>query len=206
VEPDDFELVDRWRAGDPEAGQRLFARHFDTVSRFFETKHEAEADELVQATFFACVRARGQFRKQSSFRTYLFTIARHELYRALRERRRAPIDFERSSIAEIVTTPGTRLDGSHRKARMVEALRRLPVAQQTLLELHYWEDLDVAELGEIFDEEPGTIRKRLSRARAALRDLMEEHTVETMDDWIRGNGPRSGSSTGTCQSERHGPR
>ncbi|MEO7731753.1 MAG: sigma-70 family RNA polymerase sigma factor, partial [Kofleriaceae bacterium] len=84
IEPTDLQLVDAWRGGDGEAGQALFQRHFDSIYGFFETKCEADADELVQSTFLACLRARDQFRKESSFRTYLFTIARHELYRVLR--------------------------------------------------------------------------------------------------------------------------
>ena len=171
---DDFVLLERWRAGDKVAGQTLFQRHFDSISRFFETKCEAEADELAQATFFACLRAIHQFRKESSFRTYLFTIARHELYRVLRERQRnANVDFELSSIAQLATTPGTMLDRNHEKKRLVEALRQLPVAQQTLLELHYWEQVEVAELVlSIFEAEPATIRQRLHRARIALREQM----------------------------------
>lgn len=191
AEPDDYVLVDRWRSGDKAAGHVLFQRHFDSVSRFFETKCEAEADELVQATFLACVRAKDQFRKESSFRTYLFTIARHELYRVLRERQRF-VDVEQSSIAQIVTTPGTLLDRNHDKARLVQALQQLPVAQQTLLELHYWENLGIGELAEVFEVEPATIRQRLHRARVALRDRIQGHappraleTLETMDVWAQ---------------------
>src|SRR5690348_15253612 len=96
--PDDIALLEQWRNGDPSAGEALFQRHFDSIYGFFETKCETEADELVQATFTACLRARDQFRKESSFRTYLFTIARHELYRVLRNKQRAGerFDFEAS--------------------------------------------------------------------------------------------------------------
>src|ERR1043166_917760 len=107
----DLVLLDRWRTGDAAAGEELFQRHFDSIFGFFETKCEADADELTQATFLACLRARDQFRKESSFRTYLFTIARNELYRVLRERQRrdAKLDFQVSSIAELISTPGTRI-------------------------------------------------------------------------------------------------
>lgn len=195
---DDFSLLDRWRDGELAAGQVLFQRYFDSISRFFETKCEPEADELVQATFLACVRAKDQFQKRSSFRTYLFAIARRELYRVLGQRRRdANVDFELSSIAELVTTPGTRLDRNHDKQRLVEALRHLPVAQQTILELYYWEDLDVAELANVFEAEEPAIRQRLHRARVALRDRMAElapapalETLESMDAWVQALGAR----------------
>lgn len=194
TEPSDLALLDRWRSGDAGAGEALFQRHFDSIYGFFETKCEADADELVQSTFLACLRARDQFRKESSFRTYLFTIARHELYRVLRGRQRdgARLDFELSSIAELVSTPGTRIARGQEHRQLVFALRSLPVEQQTLLELHYWEDMDIAALAEVFEMPQATIRTRLHRARKALREKMAEkapprvlETLESMDNWAR---------------------
>jgi RNA polymerase sigma factor (sigma-70 family) len=173
----DLRLLEQWRAGQQQAGQDLFARHFKAVYRFFEHKAGGEADELVQRTFLHCLRARDQFLGQSSFRTYLFAIARRELYGYLREKARAPrIDFEATSIAQIVTSASGRLDQARRIDRLRAALRALPAEQQLLLELHYWHDLEASALAEIFDAEPGTIRVRLVRARRALRvqlDVME---------------------------------
>jgi RNA polymerase sigma-70 factor (ECF subfamily) len=188
-------LLERWRAGDEDAGQALFARHFDSIYGFFETKCESEADELTQGTFLACLRAKDQFRADSSFRTYLFTIARNELYRCLRTRQRrdAKLDFQLSSIAELVSTPGTRMARNQEHKRLIEALQHLPVEQQTLLELHYWEEMEIAQLAEIFDSPQATIRTRLHRARKALRDRMEGsapenvlETLESMDVWAKG--------------------
>lgn len=202
VDADD-ELLDRWRAGDTGAGQALFARHFDSIYGFFASKCDGDIDELVQATFLACVRARDQFRKESSFRTYLFTIARHELYRYLRQRRRdgERLDFGTTSVAELATTPGTRLARSDEHRRLLDALRALPLEQQTLLELHYWEDMDMSALAEVFSAPTGTIRTRLHRARRALRDRMSATSaapphalasLESLDTWARGVGRRRG--------------
>jgi len=194
TEPSDLALLDLWRAGDAAAGEALFQRHFDSIYGFFETKCSADADELTQATFLACLRARDQFRKESSFRTYLFTIARHELYRALRGRQRdgERLDFALSSIADLISTPGTRIARNQEHRQLVDALRQLPVEQQTLLELHYWDDLDIAALAEVFDAPQPTIRTRLHRARKALRDKIADlapprvlDTLESMDDWAR---------------------
>lgn len=195
AEPDDKTLLERWRAGDSDAGQTLFERHFDSVFGFFETKCPPDADELTQSTFLAILRAKDQFRGDSTFRTYLFAVARNELYRVLRSRQRhdAKLDFALSSIAEIVSTAGTRLARNQEHRRLVESLQHLPVEQQTLLELHYWEDMDIAELAKIFDAPPATIRTRLHRARKALRDRIEGQapeevleTLESMDMWARG--------------------
>jgi RNA polymerase sigma-70 factor (ECF subfamily) len=171
----DFDLLDRWRAGDNTAGQALLARHFDTLCGFFESKCGHDADDLVQRTMLACVASKDRFRKHSSFRTYLFAVARHELYHYLNARRRdgQRFDFSVTSLAELLTTPRSRMIKDAEKLRVVEALRRLPVEQQTLLELHYWQELDIEALSEILEIEPGATRVRLHRARKKLRELLE---------------------------------
>jgi RNA polymerase sigma factor (sigma-70 family) len=196
----DVELLAAWRAGDATAGQALFARHFRRIYRFFETKSPAEADELVQGTFLALVRAKDQFRGESSFVTYLFAVARRELYRVLELRKRdgARLDFEVSSLAELAPTPRTRMAGREDRVRLLHALRDLPVEQQVLLELHYWEGVEIGELAEIFESPAVTIRSRLHRARGALRDRMMKEpaatkiigeTLESLDAWARGLAP-----------------
>jgi RNA polymerase sigma factor (sigma-70 family) len=171
----DLLLLERWRAGDKRAGEDLFARHFADIYRFFEHKVGAETDELTQKTFLACVRARDQFRGQSSFRTYLFTLARHELYGHLRglPRRRGEVDFEVTSIAELVTSASGRLERAQQVELLRAALRELPAEQQLLLELHYWHELDAVALAEVFGANAGAIRVRLLRGRKALREQME---------------------------------
>ena len=191
TEVDDLVLLERWRTGNAEAGQVLFSRHFDSIYGFFETKCSNEADELTQSTFLACLRAKDQFRADSSFRTYLFTIARNELYRVLRTRQRqgGQIDFNMSSIAQLITTPGSRLARNEEHRSLLEALHQLPIEQQMLLELHYWEEMDIAELAKVFDAPNPTIRTRLHRARKALQKQLENtkgcETLESMDVWAK---------------------
>lgn len=193
---DDNDLLERWRAGDNDAGQALFHRHFKSICRFFENKISDDIDELVQATFLACVRSRDRFQNRCSFRTYLFTIARNELYQHLRRQHQVDqrLDFGVTSLADLKVTPRTRIAEGEDRQRLLRALRRLPVEQQLLLELHYWEDMAPAELAQVFDVAHATARTRLFRARAALRELMEqlsgqplpEHeTVESLDAWAR---------------------
>ena len=171
----DFDLLDRWRAGDTGAGQALLARHFEALCGFFESKIDRDADDLVQRTLLACVRGKDRFRKQSSFRTFLFAVARHELLHHLRSRHREGqrIDFATISVAEIVTTPGTRLANNAERLRVVEALRQLPVEQQLLIELYYWQELDIEAISEILEIDAGNTRVRLFRARKRLRELLE---------------------------------
>jgi RNA polymerase sigma factor (sigma-70 family) len=169
----DMALLESWRTGDRLAGEQLFTRHFAPIYRFFENKVGTDADDLAQRTFLACVAARDQFLGRSTFRTYLFTIARNELHHHLRRLAlNRAVDFEITSIAEIATSPSGRLERARAVEELRAALRELPVEQQLLLELHYWFELDADKLGEVFGATAGTIRVRLLRARRALRNRL----------------------------------
>jgi RNA polymerase sigma-70 factor (ECF subfamily) len=176
-------LLQLWRAGDRQAGEQLCARHFDDVYRFFEHKLPGEADDLTQQTFLACVKARDQFRSQSTFRTYLFSIARNELFTRLRQIPKFEhVDLEVSSLNELVSSPSSELRKHEELEQVRAALRQLPVEQQVLLELHYWHDLDAAALAELLETSAGTIRVRLLRARRALRERLGANAVTGAED------------------------
>lgn len=193
----DLRLLQRWRAGDNRAGNELFKRHFDSIWRFFDNKIDGDVDELVQGTFLACVKSRDAFRAQSSFRTYLFAIARNELYRFLRKRRRDAdaLDFGVTSLAHLGTTPQSYIARNEAHQRLLQALYQLPVEQQVLLELHYWEEMTPTLLAEVFDIPPSTARSRLMRARQALRAVMDQQekkgdvpdysSDDSLDAWAR---------------------
>lgn len=173
----DLVLLGQWRAGDKAAGEELFGRHVDDVLRFFANKVRGQAEDLTQQTFAECVASQARFRGESSFRTYLFAIAWNQLRHHLRRgHQNEPIDFDVSSLGEIeasLPSVGSNLDRRRRAQRIQQALAQLPLAQQTLLELHYWQGLDAASLSEVFGVPSGAIRVRLLRARNGLRAQLE---------------------------------
>lgn len=165
----DAVLLERWRAGGREAGEEIFRRHFQTVYRFFQSKVGSEADDLVQATFMGCLKSRESFHGDGSVKWYLLGIARHELYAFFGRRKKEAIDFGVTSLADFATTAATRLVRAQAIGHLQAALERLPLEQQLLLEHHYWEEMDAAALGVMFNAKPGAIRVRLLRARKALK-------------------------------------
>lgn len=173
---DDLELLDRWRAGDLGAGNELFKRHFKAVYRFFSNKViRTEVDDLVQETFLACTKSRDAFRKQSSFRTYLFAIAKSRLYRYWSARaKRTPEEISESSLALILTTVRTRLAREDELQWLLAALRTLPLEEQVLFELRYWEGFSDVDVAEIYGWRPATTRSRLFRLRDKVRGVMSE--------------------------------
>ncbi len=169
--PPDLELLDAWRGGDARAGGVLFRRYFAQLSRFFRNKADLGVEDLIQSTFLACVEGRDRFRETSSFRSYLFAIARHHLYAHYRRQRRA-VDFTQTSVVDLGASPSGPLGRREETTALLRALRSIPLEYQLVLELTYWEDLKGPEIAEILEIPANTVRSRLSRARAALREAL----------------------------------
>jgi hypothetical protein len=101
----DFALLDRWRAGEPRAGEALCGRHLEALRRFFATKSCGDARELAGRTLLAAARAATTPGDGASFRAYLFGLARRELHAHLDERR-GGVDLAATSIVEILAAGG----------------------------------------------------------------------------------------------------
>lgn len=174
---DDRQLIAAWREGDRAAGQALIERHYDAISRFFATKAGAHAGDLVQRTFLICSESLGRFRGDGSVRAFLYGIARNVLYEHIRSRTKAAAqkpDFSVSSIVDLAPGVATMADQRAKERALMEALQRIPLELQLIVELYYWEQLRVSELAEVMGVPPGTIKSRLHRARALLQDSIEE--------------------------------
>ena len=173
---DDVQLFQAWSVGDRSAGETLIERHYDSMVSFFRAKTGPHSDDLVQRTFLRCLEARERFRAESSFRTFLFGIARNVLLEFFRSRTRdARIDpdFTVASIHDQDPGLSSVVKGRADQRLLVEALKRIPLEMQLALELYYWEDMSVAELAEVLEIPPGTVKSRLFRGRTLLKEAME---------------------------------
>jgi RNA polymerase sigma factor (sigma-70 family) len=187
----DLELLDAWRGGDVRAGNLLFRRYFEQLSRFFRNKADVGVEDLIQSTFLACVEGRDRFREASSFRTYLFAIARHHLFAHYRRQHRA-VDFAQTSIVDLGASPSGPLGRHEETSALLRALRSIPLEFQIVLELTYWEGMKGPEIAEVLAIPANTVRGRLSRARAALRQALADggqapevlrSTLADLDGW-----------------------
>lgn len=197
MDPDDRELLARWRRGDRQAGGQLIDRHFRSLRRFFRNKvtDPATADELLQRTFLGCVEGVVRFREESTFRTWLFAVAHNTLRDWFRERRRdGQIDFETVSVADLQAGPSSALAHHHEQKRLLEGLRAIPFESQVVLELYYWEQLPAKQIAIVMDMPVGTVRSRIRKAKTELQaqfrklantGFARETTVEQLDQWAR---------------------
>ena len=177
------------------SGQRLLRRYFESIHRFFASKLDEDVEDLVQNTFLGCIASRDRFQKKSSFRTYLYSIARRQLYRHLRDRYADDrhVDFGVTSVADLTTSARTRLARDQQRTVLARALSQLPVRHQLLLELYYWEDMNTAQLAEVFEVSRSTVSTWLFRSREKLREQLTRNAralrlddgIDGLDAWAR---------------------
>ena len=180
----DFELLDRWGAGDRAAADELIGRHFDALYKFFVSKASEAVDDLVQDTLLACMSARERFARRSSFRTFLFGTARNILFEHYRKRRREPEALVgESRLIDLDPSPSTIMVHRAEQRVLLEALRRLPLDYQIAIELYQWEGLTGPELAEVLGISLTAVRSRLHRAKGELRRQIEE--ISASDEILR---------------------
>lgn len=195
----DEELLAAWRSGDRDAGDALFSRHFDSIYDFFARKVSTDVSDLVQRTFLGCVQGIERFRGDCSPRTFLYSIARNELYYFLRQKKRNDsLDFGVSSLRDVGPSPISALARRDEVTMLVRALETIPLDLQILIELRYWEGLTARELAVVLDIPPGTVASRLRRTTALLRERLgelpsgrSEHCADdaSFEAWARGVRP-----------------
>lgn len=182
MEQDDEDLATlmAWRAGDRSAGVRLVRRHFRRVSAFFRAKVASPEDaaELVSETFVGFTRAKDDFRGETSFRHYVYTIAlnvlRHYIRKSLK-RHHETVDFATFCVKDMAPSSMSSILARHRESQlMVLALQRIPLDFQVCLELSILEGLTGSEISQLLSVPEGTVRSRLRIGKAKLREQLAE--------------------------------
>ncbi|MCA9657298.1 MAG: sigma-70 family RNA polymerase sigma factor [Myxococcales bacterium] len=190
----DEDLLEAWRSGDEDAGVALFERHYDGVARFFKSKAWDASADLIQRTFLACLETRDRMRDGTSFRSYLFGIARNILFEHYRGKRRdgRRLDFAERSLEDLGATPTTALARAQESQLLLQGLRRIPLEHQMILELYYWEEMTAGEIAGVLEVPEGTARTRIRRAKQLLEGELKalattpqilQSTVSDLDSW-----------------------
>ncbi len=200
--PSDADLLSAWCAGDRSASDRLVARYYHSVHRFFELKAGFIADDLTQRTFLACVQHAASIREAASFKSYLFGIARRQYLDHQRRSGRSDLALDRFGSGTDSQTPLSRQVARREEQQLVlQAMAALPDDALLPLQLYYWEELPTAEIAEVLGVPQSTVTSRLARARTRLftlvsriarRPQLRDASPQEIDAWARSIASPSG--------------
>lgn len=157
--------------GDDAGFEAAFREHFVPVHCFLARRVGSDlADDLAADTFATAYRRRTSYRPdQASLRSWLYGIAVNLLRNHWRAEQRL---LQRDAkLARASSTASTGSDGDL-GPRLAAALVQLSRPQREVLLLHAWADLDHDEIAATLRIPAGTVRSRLSRARASLREQL----------------------------------
>jgi RNA polymerase sigma factor (sigma-70 family) len=176
---DDAALI-RLSQAEPEHFATLFRRHAPTIQRYVARRLGPDvAEDIVAEVFLAAFRQRAAYLpSQPDARPWLYGIATHLIGRHRRSEIRAYRALARTGT-DPVTEPFTdRVDAAVSAEGMTRqlagALARLPSAHRDALLLVAWGGLSYEQAAASLGVPVGTVRSRLSRARARLRLALAE--------------------------------
>lgn len=189
-EMDEAGLVADAQRGDLEAFNRLVIAYQSPVYNvaYRILGEEAPASDATQEAFLSAFRSIGRYRG-GSFRAWLFRIVTNACYDELRRRKRRPtlpLDdlVEDPEGPEPEATERLAADEPGPEARALEGelagaledcLRRLPDEFRIVAVLADVEGYDYQEVSQLVGKPLGTIKSRLARARARLRDCLQRY-------------------------------
>jgi RNA polymerase sigma-70 factor (ECF subfamily) len=185
---DDVELLERVRAGDERACEKLVRRHggrmLAVARRFLRT--EEDSADAVQDAFLSAFRSLDGFEGNSALGTWLHRIVVNVCLMKLRARSRSRevrIDdllpsfddtgHHNSAVRAWENSALAHLTRAEIRTQVRSCIDQLPEAYREVLLLRDIEEFDTAQTAQQLGIAPGAVKTRLHRARQALRTLLE---------------------------------
>jgi RNA polymerase sigma-70 factor (ECF subfamily) len=196
IRAEEQELVRELKSGSEQAFALLIAHYsqpiYSLISR--SLRDPAEAADVTQEVFVKVFRSISGFHGDASLRTWIYRIALHETSNRRRWWNRhkkqeltidAPLENEEGEstcLADMLATgeasPYEQAARMETRQRVEAALRNLPDAYREVVVLREIEGFGYEEIAEILNVNLGTVKSRLTRGRAALREQLKSKELE----------------------------
>ena len=181
----DNEIISRVLKGEQNAYAELVNRYqayvFTLVLRMVKRREDAE--EVAQDVFVKAYRSLADFRGESKFSTWLYTIANTTSITFLRKKKLDVRSLDNEKVFEVADSKdsGLRANLVEQKSRvnMVnEAIAMLSPDDAEIITLFYKAEQNLEEISRILRLETNTVKVRLHRARTRLKEKMEKNFSE----------------------------
>ena len=175
-QPEDIDIIRTVLSGRQQAYTLLVERYqkyvFTLTLRFVGDRELAE--ELAQDVFVKAYRSLADYRGESKFSTWLYTIVHSICISALRKKQHPVVLTEdlTTTYAAIDNQTQKLLDTRSDKAQLTTAISLLDPTDAEVIILFYQAEQSIEEIGHITGQTPGSIKVRLHRARQRLRNIL----------------------------------
>jgi len=169
--------------GNRNAMHILYSRHNVRVYRFILriVRDSTMAEDLVSQVFLDVWRTARQFEGRSQVSTWLLSIARFKALTSLRQRRFEDIDQDDvREIADDADTPEVSLQRATTSEILRACVAKLSPAHREIINLVYYHEKSVEEVGEIIGIPQSTVKTRMFYARKQLADLLRGAGVDSL--------------------------
>jgi RNA polymerase sigma-70 factor (ECF subfamily) len=184
--PTDHEIIRRVRGGETRSFADLIDRHKDKAMTVAirMLKNREDAEEAIQDAFVRAFRALNRFEERSSFSTWLYRIVFNVCSTTLSKRGELlqPDAHDgnegewNSEIPDVGEIPDAIVEQKEFRENVLDALNELPPLYGGMLTMFLLDDLSYEEIVKITGLPLGTVKARLFRARAMLRDAVLQRT------------------------------
>jgi len=168
-------LLLRLRRGDRQAFREIVTlwerRLFYFLRRL--SGDESQAWDLLQQTWLKALRGIGSVREPRRLNAWLYTVARRAAADRIRELAADRLRHSDETELDGLTDDSTGFEQLENAALVHYGLDKLPLAQREVLTLFFLEDFSLAEVAEILQLPIDTVKSRLHRAKAALREIIQ---------------------------------
>lgn len=187
--PTDSEILSRVLRGEQKLYAELVKRYqnfvFTITLRY--TQNREDAEEVAQDVFVKAYRSLADFRGDSKFSTWLYTIVTTSCLSFLRKKKLDMHSLDDERIFEIADNQdsGMRANQVEQKSKLAmvnKAILLLSPDDAKLITLFYKAEQSLDEIGVIMGLEPNTVKVRLHRARHRVKEKMEKHFSHEVQD------------------------
>jgi RNA polymerase sigma factor (sigma-70 family) len=158
--------------------EELFEEHYRAVARYLRTRGHAaaDADDLIAGTFEVAWRQIDKLPQGPEALPWLLATARNLSRNAGRKSQRERVFVD--GLATVATASAEmRIEGRAASAEVMAALAQLKPVDRDLVLLVAWDELSVADAGQVLGLRPVTARSRLHRARQRMSALLQGSTA-----------------------------
>lgn len=175
---DQEKIIARARRGDADAFEQLVVSYRDQAFRLALRMcgSEADADEVAQEAFLSAWKALPNFRGESQFSTWLYQLTTHAAIDLMRREKRqiAAADITEVSAADPAPSPQQQAEQSEQREIVRDAILQLAPEQREVVVLRFMEELSYEEIGAVLKLPSGTVKSRLNRAKAQLKEILSK--------------------------------